>query len=359
MFDFTLLRYGSFGGWSDQPETVHAISSDFFFRQKIDSHAAYTRGVQIVRVRRPAADIIKDVQDGWSRQKNKQYAMFTAHDFRNDKIALISTDPTATTNYFKAEGNLLPFELSPAFFRPEVLSKYKTDRAKYTVGERSIDCRAAWHLRGYDINEAGQVHAYICDLRALPYAEQLHWLSFNEAPKDKISERAFVNDFKGEFVDFQPPLQTILSILRRWRENAIDWWTLRDERVLDSVSAPVSSSQDEWSEAFMDLSKLIAEGFETKVIRSRLDSAAIPYESEASIALLEKLLGRHYASGIAGLPALRTIQRIRSQVKGHAGSSEAKRIVREAIAEHGSLAEHFKYVCNLAASELKSIERDI
>jgi hypothetical protein len=36
--------------------------------------------------------------------------------------------------------------LSPAFFRPEVLLKYKADRDKYTVGERDVSCRAAWHL---------------------------------------------------------------------------------------------------------------------------------------------------------------------------------------------------------------------
>ncbi len=58
------------------------------------------------------------------------------YDWRNKRVTKISTDPAATTNYFQAEGNALPFELSPAFFRPEVLLKYKADRDKYTVGER-------------------------------------------------------------------------------------------------------------------------------------------------------------------------------------------------------------------------------
>ena len=126
-----------------------------------------------------------------------------------------------------------------------------------------MSCRAAWHLEGIDVNEAGQVHAYICYLRRLPYAEQLHWLSFNEPPKAGISQRAFINDFKGEFVFFTDSLQQVMSIVRRWRDDKVVWWTLRDERLLERVNTPLTASRDEWAEAFMDLAKLVVEGFET------------------------------------------------------------------------------------------------
>ena len=191
------------------------------------------RGVQIIRPRRPEKDVFTDMTSGWSGRKNKKYSEFIAYDWRNGRIGKISTDPSATANYFNAEGNSLPFELSPAFFRPEVLSKYKADRDKYTVGERDVSCRAAWHLEGIDVNKAGQVHAYICYLRRLPFEEQLHWLSFNEPPKASISKRAFLNDFKGEWVTFMEPLRKVLSIVRRWHSDKVTWWTLRDEKLLD------------------------------------------------------------------------------------------------------------------------------
>ena len=92
----------------------------------------------------------------------RHYVAFTAWDWRNERITSISTDPQATTNYFQTDGNSLPFELSSAFFRPDVLLKYKSDTDKYVVDERDIRCRGAWELRGIDTNEAGQVHAYIC-----------------------------------------------------------------------------------------------------------------------------------------------------------------------------------------------------
>ena len=41
MFDFTLLRRGSFSGWPDGPEDLFTESDDFFYRQKIAAgHAA-------------------------------------------------------------------------------------------------------------------------------------------------------------------------------------------------------------------------------------------------------------------------------------------------------------------------------
>ncbi len=271
----------------------------------------------------------------------------------------ISTDPAATTNYFQAEGNALPFELSPAFFRPEVLLKYKADRDKYTVGERDVSCRAAWHLEAIDVNEAGQVHAYICYLRRLPYEEQLHWLSFNEPPKAGISERAVINDFQGKFVSFVQPLRKVLSIVQRWCNDKVAWWTLRDEKLLERVNTPLTASRDEWAEAYMDLAKLVIEGFETNAIRARLDAAQVPYDKEdKTIVLLEKLLSKTGAAGdVQKLVGLRTVQLLRSKAKGHAGGSEAQQLAQDALMEHGTFANHFQHVCSQVADELETIEK--
>ncbi|MBP2160233.1 MULTISPECIES: hypothetical protein [Asticcacaulis] len=357
MFDFTLLRPGFFGGWPDGLEEKYDRSDQIFFRRKIAGDAAYTRGVQILSPRRAPSEIIEDIKAGWFGKRDEKHVEFTAYDFRHGKVATVSTAPAATTNYFEAHENELPFELSPAFFKPEVLSKYKTDRDKYTVSERSVSCRAAWYLKGYDVNEAGQVHAYICDLRRLPYTEQLHWLSFNEPPKTSISERAYTNDFLGEWVHFSHPLREIISMLRQWHEKKSPLWTLRDEKLFDRVSTPLTTSTDEWAEAFMDLSKLIAEGFETKIIRQWLGAAGIAYtKDDQSILLLEKLLGIDAASGGTGLGGLRAVQRIRSKVKGHTGSSEAQQIIDDAISTFGTYSKHFEQVCKAVVDDLRRIE---
>ena len=354
-FDFTLLRRGNFTMWPEGPENVIRESDQLFYRQKVDlGAAAYTTGVQLIAPRRPHRAIYDDMR---RVRRDRKYVEFIAHDWRNNQIAKISTDPKATTNYFQAHGNSLPFELSPAFFKPEVILKYKTDKDKYTVGERDITCRAAWRLKAFDVNEAGQVFAYICYLRDLPYAEQLHWHSYNEKPKAGISERAITNDFKGEFTTFKDPLGEVVSILKSWQDDGSPWWTLRDERLLERVNTPLTTSRDEWAEAFMDLAKLVVEGFVITAIRAKLDKSAIEYEKkEQSITLLERLINQGAESTERQpLTGLRTVQLIRTKAKGHASGREVEALVREVLAEHESFAKHFKHICATLALELQTV----
>jgi len=359
MFDYTLFRRNGFSGWPEGPEDLGGKGEALVYRQKIVAGVAgYTRGFQLVRNTREKGEVLSDMRDRWSGRSTKKYVEFLAHDWRNNRLANISTDPSASTNYFQTEGNTLPFELSPAFFAPEVLSKYKTDSQKYAVGARSVSCRGAWHLRGYDVNEADQVHAYICDLRNLPYREQLHWASFNEEPKAGISRRAFLSDFKGEWATQIDPLQSIMSTLRGWHEKNVVWWNLRDENLIESISVPRSSSRDLWADAFMDLSKLVVEGFKEKEIRKKLLAAGVEGEENTrSIGLLEVLIvARGLKTEVTRLEGIRTAQRIRSKVKGHAGSSEAQVLSSDALRKHGSYSNHFEYICGLVIEELGLIE---
>ena len=359
MFDFQLLRYGEFDAWPNTPENI-VTHDPIFYRQKIDAgKASYTRGIQILRPSRPSAEIFSRMKREPIEHETAQYVDFVAHDWRNGGVSAISTDPCATTNYFQADGNSLPFELSPAFFKPEVLSRYKNDTDKYLIEDRRIHCRSAWELRGYDVNEAGQVHAYICDLRNLPYSEQLYWKSFNEEPKTGISERALTNDFKDEPVEITDPLARIKHILTQWEQSSAPWWTLRDPASAGRVTSPLTSSRDEWARAFTNLAQLVIEGFETKAVRTRLDEMGIAWQrDEKSILLLERVLSGEAADGCAqSLDGLRSVQRIRSKVGAHARGTEADSLATRAVQEHGSYAAHFEDVCRDVATELEYIER--
>jgi hypothetical protein len=108
----------------------------------------------------------------------------------------------------------------------------------------------------------------------------------------------------------------------------------------------------------MDLSKLVVEGFEVKPLRAALTSAGQTFDAkDQSIALLEKLV---VAKGSPGDPTtldgLRRVQHIRSKVKGHAGSSEGKALAQDALAKHGTYAEHFKHLCELIVRDLERVE---
>lgn len=360
MFDFTLLRYDSFPGWPNGPETLTNESDTFHYRQKVvPGTAAYTTGAQIIRPRRPSKTVLSSIKTSQPASNHGPHVAFTAWDWRNQRIADISTDPSATTNYFQARHNALPFEMSPAFFSPEVLLRYKGDRDKYTIGERTISCRNAWELRDYDSNDADQLHVYICRLRNLPYREQLYWKSFNEMPTAGLSERAVAHDFEGEWTDYTDAVHDLTLILKRWDGANVTWWQLRDPALLERVSPPRTTSRDEWSAAFMALSQLITEGFRITPLRAMLQELAIPFDCNLkSLALIEKLLlAQCYDESEPRLDGLRTVQLIRSKVHAHSGSSEADRLTSRALREHGSFRAHFENTCRIVQRELRLIEQ--
>ena len=354
-----MFRRGTFQGWPDGPESPCNENQDFFYRQKIAGYAAYTYGVQIIRPRRSKNEVLSSMSAGWAGHKKQDSVEFLAYDRRNKRITEISTDPAATTNYFEAHHNTLPFELSPAFFRPDVLAKYKGDREKYTVNARDIRCRSAWRLQRYDVNEAGQIHAYICDLRELPYEEQLYWKSFNEPPKTGISQRAVSHDFEGKMALMIDPLDEVLSIARRWYESDSAWWKLREKALLERISTPRMGSRDEWADAFMDLAKLIVEGFEAQFLRSRLRESGLSFsKEEKSLALLRKLLlGCRETAEVQTLDGLREVQRIRSKVAAHPGGTDAAKLVKGVLMEYETYTTHFEAICRKVVKELEAIEK--
>jgi hypothetical protein len=358
LFDFTLLNRSKFSSWGEEKENFFDGSEEIFYKQKICGPAAYTRGVQIIRPRRPKPDIFSAMKGRGGGTDGKNHVEFIAYDWRNGRISKISTDPMATTNYFEAEHNNLPFELSPAFFKPEVLLKYKADKDKYTVGERDIHCRNTWFLEAFDVNEAGQIFAYICYLRRLPESELLHWLSFNEQPKAPISERARINDFEGRFVSFTDPLEKIKRMARTWGCKKYSWWSLRDDRLIDSVTVPLTSSRDEWGDSFLTLTQLINEGFVVKVIRECLRTNGIDFDKqEGSLSLLEKLINfNDQCEDKVKLDGLRTAQLIRTKAKGHSAKNDAEQLALEALSKHETYATHFRHICEKIHDELQIIQ---
>ena len=364
-FDFMMVEHSKFTSWDNSVTDRIADSQDFFYKQCLHSDGhAYTRGVQILPCLIKKQDLYNLITEPPTMQASRQYANFTVRDWRHDTITNVSTDPKHTTSYYDAANNDLPYELSPAFFRPDVLLKYKADRDKYIVDElgRRMICRRTWELKGFDINEAGQVSAYICDLRNLPYQEQLYWQSHNEKPKGDISKRAVENDFKGEPATELAPLEKLLMLLGRWSESDFSWWGISNQNVLLRVNTPITDSRDEWAEAFLELTHVVAERFRPKELRSLLDQRGIAYEKNSrSLILLEKLI-RQEQQAVGPkkrLDGLREAQNIRNKVKSHVGGREGKLIFQDVLMEHGTFRNHFSNVCDRIVNELEEIEHVI
>lgn len=292
-----------------------------------------------------------------SRNENRQYASFIAHDRKNGLVREISCAPGATANYFTDSD--LPFETSPLFFRPEVLAKYKADTDKYKVSDRSIQCRAAWYLKTYDINDAGQVHTYVVYLRDLPYEEQLYWKAYNEPPKGPISNRAMKTDFEGCWDTEYDPLSSLKAKLKNLNEADVPWWTLRSDKLLDQANYPVTPSADEWANELLHLDQLIVEGFEEKWLRNEAKKLGRDVEPGfASLKLAEECLlglGLEPLDATEVVRPLRDLPNLRSKVKGHATGKESLAIRRQILTEYGTFRKHVESLCKQCDGSIRRI----
>jgi hypothetical protein len=330
---------------------------DLFFRTHIETgHASYIRGCQVIPSQVSKEDIIEEFHPGSKR--NEQYASFIAHDWKNGLVKEISCAPGATANYFTRSD--LPFELSPAFFRPEVLSKYKADSEKYRLDERTISCRGTWSLQTYDVNEAGQVHTYLVYLRHLPYEEQLHWRAHNEAPKGTISHRAFLSDFEGSWERPYDPLESLKEHVRELRDEQVPWWTLSSDDAIDRSHYPITASPDEWANEILHLDQLIVEPFKKAWFKSQvLQLGRTPEPTVGSLVLAEECLagwGQDPDDAKSIVSPLRTLHDLRSKLKGHAvGKATLVQLRQQSLNEHGSYKEHFRVLCKACDESMRTI----
>ena len=303
------------------------------------------------------ADRLHNVYSGLPRFEDAELENLT------NRVSSISTDPAKTSTYFDMGADYLqrPLELSVACFDPEVLTKYSIHRDKYRL-DYSVS-GDGWYLRDVDINDVGQVHACICDLRMLPPKEQMYWKSHNVKPEwlpntfvSKTAfrgiSRVFVNRclFNRRPKESELPPQVFIEfILREWESKKVSWWTLRDESLFSAASylLPISG-HDEWTIAFKNLAKLVVEGLELKEIRKRADFEKISYdEKDKSLTLLGRL-----GLSVEGLKEVSAIRNIDAHFLGKSATNQA----REAVEGYGSYRAHFAAICQKVVEELKGIQ---
>jgi hypothetical protein len=362
MFDFTRFKSGNFSGWGSQRETESFGESESVYGSlTIESGVgSYSRGMQLINLRSPKSAVLSRVWDN-DEGGPKKYCAYIAQDLKNKVITEISCDPACLSNYFTESD--LPFEVTPVFFKPEVLSKYKSDRAKYKLDHRSVSCRGAWNLQTFDVNSAGQVHTYLIYLSRLPYEEQLHWRQYNEKPKATISARALKTDFEGEFYEEYDPLLSLKRKLEQLLTDGVPWWTLRDENAPNKVHYPYTESKDEWSEEILNLDQLLVEGLQEKWLRNKAKELGCNPEAKLrALKLLEVILvalGFEDTHAREIITPFHIVHNLRSLLKGHSWGTDAEQERKKALLDHGSFRNHFSDICAKCDESIRIIAESI
>ena len=142
-FDFNRCKSGH--DWGGVERFEHFSNDSLFYLGGVEEgFGSYVIGRQIVIPALARGEIARRFVDRDEGRGERAYVTFKVKEFRTSRLVEASCDPAKLSNYFEPPLDF-PHELSPAFFRAEVLSKYKADTEKYTLTDhREIHCRGSW-----------------------------------------------------------------------------------------------------------------------------------------------------------------------------------------------------------------------
>lgn len=337
----------------DKRNKIYARRVILFGKENMPT-ASMLRGFQIIQNHQTHKKMLK-ILNG-ENLKPKKYEKFIAYDLKQGRIVEYSCDPQKLGNYF-IESNK-PLEMSPAFFKPDVLLKYKQSPEKYTLEQRSIRCRGSWSLKTYDINKAGQVHTYLFYLGRLPHSEQLYWKSYNEKPKGNISRRAFTTDFMGTWDLSYEPLSELKKTLEKLGKEKNELWSCTDGKLYNRLNYPVTDSVKEYTDEIHTLDKLVIEGFKHSYLKEVATSMNCYDIKFGTITLLKKILETNGISNneISNIIApLKEIHFLRTKLAGHSSGNEANKIRKDLIKQYGDLKNHFRQLVGKTEKSIKAL----
>lgn len=317
------------------------------FERHVKECGSCYRGIQIIASRYSAKELGKKMDT--ERHLIRRYETFLVGNIKGETIGRASSDPKALKNPYYDTTSDKPSELSPVYFRPDVLVKYKADPDKYKLTPRQIFCRGALLLQTYNINKAGQVVTYLYYLGRLSYKEQLYWKHFNERPKAGISGEAFRTDIMGVPSDGPDALRDLRNLVEKRLEH-VEWYRPVSTDLLDQLSLPISDSRKQWDDTIGLLHKIVNERLDSSFFRHAAGTPRNKTDQRTwgSIRWMEEALLT--AEGDKGLARevtkpFRDLQELRNKLYAHDSGSKKPVLYESLLREHGTPRKHVEDLC--------------
>lgn len=355
MFDSALLPVPTAEGpVTDQIRDKIAIQMPRrYYRRTVATRGSRYYGIQIMTSRYSAK--ILGIKMDEERTPAKRYATFRIRTIEGEAEA--SCNPNYLSNLYEAPSGR-PSELSPVFFSPHVLGKYKSDPDKYRVTPRQIYCRGDMLLQTYHINEANQVVTYLYYLGHLPYDEQLYWKSFNEEPKAGISEEAFCTDFKGKPFTGPDALRDLRHFVIR-RLTHVEWYKTVSSDLLDQLTLPISGAKKEWNETIGLLNKIVNEplvkSFFCRASGLQQTKTNRPWGSNRWMKEALKAYGESEERIRKITEPFYHLRDLRNRLYGHDSGPRKTQLYASLLKEHGSPRGHVEDLCTRLVKSLRHI----
>lgn len=363
---FDVLRFDyrhtpDVGDDSRRKEIIGHSGSRTIYRSSIGPTATFTRGVQILS---PNKNLHWSIY-GEDDEHLTVPVIYKIYDWRHKAIRDVTNQDGQATNYFENKEGL-PYDMSPAFFKPAVLTQYKGDNEKYEVQTHSILCRNAWYLQYYNFDpEQNLVYAFLKDLVSLPEREQLHWMAHNVPPTREggqfgpITEHTERVVFRGDWDSDMTPLDKLKKFIDELDGNW--WWNSPDSNHLARSGAAITGSTLEWGDEIKHLHQIVVESLDEKALRKHAVNGGMTEEEAGplrSIRLLSRILvqeGITEREADACVQALLDLAKMRNIANAHRSTKSRQELIRDMRTEFGTLHLAFTATVNGCIQSLQQI----
>lgn len=289
-------------------------------------------------------------------QDDRQYAEFI-YDYDDEGEPMSHSCKKKTlSNFFVANGDN-PLEMTPIFFKKEVLDKYYSNPNKYTVSDGAVGCEGSWSLH-IDNDHRNYVIVPLVYLGNLDYSEQLYWKGYNVSPEREMgfSKTAYTRWIEGKFCN---PMFPDLQFKYRFKQFNKKWekqfgWPLflplidEDEHRYKTLHClTTENNHSDFDEQILSITKLVVDSLNQKCLQTEIDDSNTEVESilkERKIssssefkAGIDKFQAFIFSKGMKNpdvVDFLRKVQSLRSNSVAHRKSNKRKDLAK--------LYEYFK-----------------
>lgn len=289
-------------------------------------------------------------------KRKKTFADFVIGRDERGKEILSTCDEEKLSNYFVDRGT--PHFLTPVFFQREVLVKYYQEPTRYRVSGHGVALLDLWSIP-IDITDERLVQVWLGDLGRIPYKEQLHWRSFNVAPKGTIAEHRWRTDFLAEFAEttdvihsFRTAFEEVQQISKsRYGSELFLGLDDKDAQIYATLHIPLTDEWKEFDEQIQGLAKLIIDSLNVNLLSRESGKKIDKKQVKGSIDLLKEYLikiGVEEKVKSKILNALFIVQTLRSTGVAHrAGSNFYNALKRFQLDNLSNYERVKKVVANL------------
>lgn len=222
-----------------------------------------------------------------------------------------------------------PFDITPVYFKREVLSKYYNAPHRYNVSDGQVKfLEEGFNLR-VDTDMRDYVAVLLVDLAKLDYNEQMYWRSANIKPDEDttISKTACNRWYGGQVAT---PVAPDAILVQKYREFYTHWeaqigWHLfiqsPEDKQSELYSIHMLSDEDnekEFFEQILVVSKLFIESLNVNQF-PKLDK-----EENRGLNRFNAYMKQNGIDASGMIEFLRYIQRLRSAKAAHNGKVEKK-----------------------------------